>query len=160
MQDPRYIKSDLKTKLLNPEKEKPSRWSFLKVLREYSTLKQFYPEINPYAEVYKFREDVYCIFYDGIRTAEMWCYLIDGPEKALVIHMLMWIIFQVIVILIKCIVIMQIKRRFRNTKNLKIHWISFWMRTMNLVIHGLIKRICHLIRLMKLLEWKIIICLI
>ena len=48
MQDPRYIKSDLKTKLLNPEKEKPSRWSFLKVLREYSTLKQFYPEINPY----------------------------------------------------------------------------------------------------------------
>ena len=85
MQDPRYIKSDLKTKLLNPEKEKPSRWSFLKVLREYSTLKQFYPEINPYAEVYKFREDVYCIFYDGIRTAEMWCYLIDGPEKALLI---------------------------------------------------------------------------
>ena len=49
------------------------------------TLKQFYPEINPYAEVYKFREDVYCIFYDGIRTAEMWCYLIDGPEKALLI---------------------------------------------------------------------------
>ena len=85
MQDPRYIKSDLKTKLLNPEKEKPSRWSFLKVLREYSTLKQFYPEINPYAEVYKFREDVYCIFYDGIRTAEMWCYLINGPEKALLI---------------------------------------------------------------------------
>ena len=85
MEDLRYIKSDLKTKIINPEKEKPAKWSFLKVLREYSTLKQFYPEINPYAEVYKFRENVYGIFYDGIHSAEMWCYLIDGPEKALLI---------------------------------------------------------------------------
>lgn len=85
MLDPRPIKSDLKTRYINPEKEKPSRWSFLKILREYSTLKQFYPEINPYAEVYKFRDNVYCIYYDGIHAAEMWCYLIDGPEKALLI---------------------------------------------------------------------------
>lgn len=61
MQDPRYIKSDLKTKLLNPEKEKPSRWSFLKVLREYSTLKQFYPEINPYAKFINL-EKMYIVF--------------------------------------------------------------------------------------------------
>ena len=55
---------------------------------------------------------------------------------------------------------MEVIPELKNTKNLKIHWISFWMRIKNLVIHGLIKRICHLIRLMKLLEWKIIICLI
>lgn len=35
MENLRYIKSDLKTKIINPEKEKPAKWSFLKVLREY-----------------------------------------------------------------------------------------------------------------------------
>ena len=33
MQDPRPINTNIKTKLINPEKEKPSRWSFLKILR-------------------------------------------------------------------------------------------------------------------------------
>ena len=48
----------------NPEKEKPSRWSFLKILREHSDLRLFYPEINPNAEVYKMRDNLYCIYYD------------------------------------------------------------------------------------------------
>ena len=47
MQDPRPINTNIKTKLINPEKEKPSRWSFLKILREHSDLRLFYPEINP-----------------------------------------------------------------------------------------------------------------
>ena len=46
MQDPRPINTNIKTKLINPEKEKPSRWSFLKILREHSDLRLFYPEIK------------------------------------------------------------------------------------------------------------------
>ncbi len=41
MQDPRPINTNIKTKLINPEKEKPSRWSFLKILREHSDLRLF-----------------------------------------------------------------------------------------------------------------------
>ena len=67
MQDPRPINTNIKTKLINPEKEKPSRWSFLKILREHSDLRLFYPEINPNAEVYKMRDNLYCIYYDGIQ---------------------------------------------------------------------------------------------
>ena len=85
MQDPRPINTNIKTKLINPEKEKPSRWSFLKILREHSDLRLFYPEINPNAEVYKMRDNLYCIYYDGIHCGEMWCYLIDGPQKAMLI---------------------------------------------------------------------------
>ncbi|MBQ5445006.1 MAG: MBL fold metallo-hydrolase [Erysipelotrichaceae bacterium] len=83
----RPIKSDLKSHRIVPEKEKPSRWSFLKVLREYSTLKEFYPEINPYAEAYKFRDNMYAIFTEGLTAfcGDMWNYLIIGPEKAMLI---------------------------------------------------------------------------
>ena len=85
--DPRPIKSDLKSYRIHPEMEKPSRWSFLKILREYSTLKEFYPDINPYAEAYKFRDNTYCIFTEGLEKicGDMWHYLIIGPEKAMLI---------------------------------------------------------------------------
>lgn len=86
MADPRYIKSNLKSKRIVWEEEKPIRWSFMKILREYSTLKQEYPEINPYAEVYKFRDNLYCIFTESFDGAgDPWIYLIDGPEKAMLI---------------------------------------------------------------------------
>ena len=57
----RYIKSELKSKKIVWEEEKPIRWSYMKILREFSTLKQFYPEINPYAEAYKMRENTWAI---------------------------------------------------------------------------------------------------
>lgn len=84
---PRPIKNDIPVINHNPEKEKPSRWSFMKVLREYSTLKQYYPEINAYAEVYKWKENLYCIFLPSVLSGvgDMWVYLIEGPEKALLI---------------------------------------------------------------------------
>lgn len=82
---PRPIKTETKLKQIKQEREKPSRWTFLKILREFSTLKQFYPEINPYAEVYKFRDNMYCILYDGLGAAETWNYVIVGPEKAMLI---------------------------------------------------------------------------
>lgn len=33
MQDPRPINTNIKTKLINPEKEKPSRWSFFENIK-------------------------------------------------------------------------------------------------------------------------------
>ena len=59
--NPRPIKSQLKSYRINPEPEKPSRWSFLKVLREFSNVKEFYPDINPYAEVYHYKDNLYAI---------------------------------------------------------------------------------------------------
>lgn len=82
----RPIKSELKTKRKLLEVEKPVRWSFMKILREYSTLKQFYPEINPYVEVYKFRDNLYCLYSESLDGAgDPWMYLIDGPSKAMLI---------------------------------------------------------------------------
>lgn len=51
----RYIKSDLKSHRIRWEEERPIRWPYMKILREYSTLKEFYPDINPYVEAYKMR---------------------------------------------------------------------------------------------------------
>ena len=85
--NPREIKGAVELHNRKPEKEKVSRWSFLKVLREHSDLLEFYPEINPYAECYKFRENTYCIFVPSALASlgDMWNYLIIGPEKALLI---------------------------------------------------------------------------
>ncbi|MBR5048253.1 MAG: MBL fold metallo-hydrolase [Erysipelotrichaceae bacterium] len=85
--NPREIKGAVELHNRHPEKEKVSRWSFLKVLREHSDLLEFYPEINPYAECYKFRENTYCIFVPSAMASlgDMWNYLIIGPEKALLI---------------------------------------------------------------------------
>ena len=86
MLDPRPIKSELKSHRIVWEEEKPIRWSFLKILREFSTLKQFYPEINPYVEVYKFRDNLYCMFQESMDgMGDLWMYLLDGPEKAMLI---------------------------------------------------------------------------
>ncbi|MGN1054191.1 MAG: MBL fold metallo-hydrolase [Erysipelotrichaceae bacterium] len=83
---PRPIKSDLKSKRIVWETEHPVRWSFMKILREYSTLKQFYPEINPYTEVYQVRDNVYALYNDSFDGAgDVWMYLIDGPQKALLV---------------------------------------------------------------------------
>lgn len=86
MQEQRPIHSDLKSRRIVWEMEHPIRWSFMKVLREYSTLKEFYPEINPYVEAYKFRDNLYCLFSDSLDAAgDPWMYLIDGPEKCMLI---------------------------------------------------------------------------
>lgn len=83
---PRPIHSDLKSKRIVWETEHPVRWSFMKILRETSSLKQFYPEINPYTEVYQVREGVYALYNDSFDGAgDVWMYLVDGPEKALLV---------------------------------------------------------------------------
>lgn len=82
----RPIYSELKSKKIVFEPERPARWPFMKFLRENSKLKEFYPEISPYHEAYKVRDNTWAIFTDTFDGAgDPWMYLIDGPEKALLI---------------------------------------------------------------------------
>lgn len=82
----RYIKSELKSHRLLWEEERPIRWPYMKILREYSTLKEFYPEINPYVEAYRMRENVWALFQESMDGAgDLWMYVINGPERVLLI---------------------------------------------------------------------------
>lgn len=82
----RPIKSDLKSRRIVLDEERAIRWPYYKILREFSTLKQFYPEIDPYAEVYKMRDNVYACFSESLDGAgDVWSFVIDGPQKAMVI---------------------------------------------------------------------------
>lgn len=85
MADPRPIKSHLKSKRIVWEEEKPIRWSYMKILREYSRLKKEYP-VNPYAEVYQMRDHVWAIFTESLDgMGDPWMYLIEGPKKAMLV---------------------------------------------------------------------------
>ncbi|MGN1344247.1 MAG: MBL fold metallo-hydrolase [Traorella sp.] len=82
----RPIKSNLKSKKIYYEEERPIRWSYMKILREFSTLKEFYPEITPYHEAYKMRDNTWAIYTDSFDgMGDPWMYLIEGPKKALLI---------------------------------------------------------------------------
>lgn len=83
---PRPIHTNIKSKRIIHEPEHPVRWSFMKILREYSTLREFYPEINPYTEAYKVRDNTWALYNDSFDGAgDVWMYLINGPEKAMII---------------------------------------------------------------------------
>ena len=82
----RPIHSDLKSKKIYYEPERPARWPFMKFLREHSNLKEFYPDITPYHEAYKVRDNTWAIYTDSFDGAgDPWMYLINGPKKALLI---------------------------------------------------------------------------
>ena len=85
--DPRPIVGSVAIHNFKPEHEQVSRWSFMKVLREHSDLKEYYPESNPYVECYKVRPNTYAIFSPSIMPGcgDVWSYLIIGPAKALLI---------------------------------------------------------------------------
>lgn len=58
--------------------------AWMKLLRQSPTRKVY--EINPYIEVYQFRDNVYGLFTENCDFAgDVWMYLIIGPEKALLI---------------------------------------------------------------------------
>lgn len=82
----RPIDSSLKSsRILWREPENPVRWAFEKLLREHDKTKRTYA-VNPYAEVYQFRENIYGIYthsLDGM--GDPWMYLVVGPEKAMLI---------------------------------------------------------------------------
>ena len=60
-------------------------WAYMKMLRETDKTVKIYP-VNPYVEVYRFRDNMYGLFNqncDGM--GDVWMYIIIGPEKAMVI---------------------------------------------------------------------------
>ena len=82
----RYIRSELKSHKKVWEAEYPIRWSYMKILREYSTLRQFYPDIDPYAEAYQMRENMWAIYSESLDgMGDPWIYVIRGPQKTAVI---------------------------------------------------------------------------
>lgn len=67
------------------EPENPILWAFCKEMREHNKTKKIY-DINPYAEVYQFRDNLYGIYTESLDgMGDPWIYLTVGPEKAMVI---------------------------------------------------------------------------
>ncbi len=79
------IKSNLKSRKIIEEPLKNLRWPYMKVLRETSNMRREY-NINPYAEVYQYRDNLYAIYTESFDGAgDPWMFLIEGPEKAMLI---------------------------------------------------------------------------
>lgn len=67
------------------EKIYHASWAFMRELRTHNRTKRIY-DIDPYAEVYQFRDNLYGIFAENIDgKGDAWSWLILGPEKALLI---------------------------------------------------------------------------
>jgi len=80
------IQNELKIKrVYQKEPINETCWAYMKLLRETNKTKKIYP-INPYVEVYQFRDNLYGLLTesaDGMGDA--WMYLTIGPEKALLV---------------------------------------------------------------------------
>lgn len=60
-------------------------WAYMKMLREGNRTCRVY-DVNPYVEVYRFRENLYGLFNQNNDGAgDVWMYLLIGPEKAMLI---------------------------------------------------------------------------
>lgn len=82
----RPINTDLGSHRIVWEYEHVVRWPFFKVLREFSTLREFYPEISKFHEAYKVRDNTWAIYTDSFSgTGDPWMFVINGPKKALVV---------------------------------------------------------------------------
>ncbi len=83
----RRIETGLKVKrTVFREPENPVRFAFMKLLREHDKTKRVFMDIDPYAEVYTFRDNLYGIYTESLDgMGDSWIFVIDGPEKALVI---------------------------------------------------------------------------
>ncbi len=80
------IKSELKSKRIKGgASQNFISKSFMKEVRENNKTRKIY-DVNPYVEVYQYRENVYALFADNCDGAgDMWMFLIIGPEKAMLI---------------------------------------------------------------------------
>lgn len=80
------IKTETKSKRMHWDGcPSTATWVFLKHLREADDTKRIYP-VDPYAEVYQFRDNLYGIYTDNLDgKGDVWIYLIIGPQKALLI---------------------------------------------------------------------------
>ncbi|MGN1027165.1 MAG: MBL fold metallo-hydrolase [Faecousia sp.] len=82
----RGIASPIKSRRFDMEERiYHTSWAFMRELRTHNSTKRIY-QVDPYAEVYTFRENLYAIFGENIDgKGDAWSYLILGPEKALLI---------------------------------------------------------------------------
>jgi glyoxylase-like metal-dependent hydrolase (beta-lactamase superfamily II) len=80
------IKSELKSKRIKFDAaQNQISWAYMKELREHNKTRKIY-DINPYVEVYQFRDNLYGLFTENCDGAgDVWMYLIVGPEKAMLI---------------------------------------------------------------------------
>ena len=86
MEIQRKMCSEVKTnRTVYREPENPVRWAYEQLLRSHNKTKRIYP-VNPYAEVYQFRGNLYGIYTESLDgMGNVWSFLIIGPEKALLI---------------------------------------------------------------------------
>lgn len=86
MEIQRKMYSEVKTnRTLYREPENPVRWAYEQLLRTHDKTKKIYP-VNPYAEVYQFRDNLYGIYTESLDgMGDVWSFLIIGPQKALLI---------------------------------------------------------------------------
>lgn len=67
------------------ESENPVRYAFNKLLREKDRTRRVLP-VDPFAEVYQLRPGITGIFMESLDgMGDVWSFLIEGPEKALLI---------------------------------------------------------------------------
>ncbi len=60
-------------------------WAYMKLLRERDKTKTVY-DIDPYVEVYQFRENIYGFLMESLDgMGDVWMYLVVGPERALLV---------------------------------------------------------------------------
>lgn len=80
------IQSELKSSRIFWAKETgPLEWAYTKMIRETNRTKKIY-DVDPYAEVYQFRDNMYGIFSENADGhTDQWSYLVVGPEKAMLI---------------------------------------------------------------------------
>ena len=80
------IKSGLKSKRIKFDvPQNQISWAYMKELREHNKTRKIY-DINPYVEVYQFRENLFGLFTENCDgMGDVWMYLINGPEKAMLI---------------------------------------------------------------------------
>lgn len=76
----------LKTKVIRTEEDvEELSAAYMRLLRENDKTKKVY-SVNPYAEVYQFRSNVYGILTESLDgMGAPWMYLIIGPQKAMLI---------------------------------------------------------------------------
>lgn len=82
----RKIETPIKTRRFDMEEPiYTADWAYMRELRTHNRTRQILP-VDPYAEVYQFRDNLYGIFQENIDgKGDVWSWLILGPEKALLI---------------------------------------------------------------------------
>lgn len=82
----RPIVSHLKSQMIHSHADdNPIGVAYLRETRERNKTRRIY-DIDPYAEVYQFRDNMYGLYTDSADGAgPSWMYLIIGPEKAMLI---------------------------------------------------------------------------